>query len=127
MAGTWTGPSGQSIVEEHWTQPRAGTMFGVNRTMQNDATVFFEYLRIEHRTDGVYYLASPNGRNPPTPFKMISHIPSKIGGRVIFANPEHDFPQRIVYQREGDVMTSQIEGMRSGRLAVEGWTWQRVK
>lgn len=127
MSGTWIGESGSTTTEEHWTLPRGGTMLGVNRTINNDQTVFFEYLRIEHRADGIYYLASPKGHQPPTPFKLVQHTETKDHGRVVFENPEHDFPQRIVYQREGEIMQVQIEGLQGGRITAEGWTWRRMK
>ena len=76
----------------------------MNRTVQSAAeagggakTVFYEFLRIEHSSAGTTYLASPKGRQPPTPFKMIECKPNQ----VTFENLQHDFPQRVAYQRKG--------------------------
>src|ERR1043165_1695009 len=44
LAGTWMNDDGHTVVEEHWTQPRGGTMFGVNRIVKDGTTVMYEYL-----------------------------------------------------------------------------------
>ena len=72
-------------------------MLGVGRTIVGDKTVGFEFLRIEQRVDGIYYVASPNG-GPTTDFKMTR----LIGQEVVFENPEHDFPKRIIYRKKSD-------------------------
>ncbi len=45
-------------------------MMGVSRTVAGDKTVEFEYLRIEQRADGIYYVAHPKARCPGTDFKL---------------------------------------------------------
>ena len=122
LTGSWASDAGGMRSEEHWTQPSAGTMFGVNRTMRSGKTVFFEYLRIEARPDGVYFLASPVGRDPATPFKLISVSEHK----VTFENPEHDFPTRITYWRDGDTLHATAEGESRGTLRSEVFQWQRA-
>ena len=65
IAGDWQmAPGGKSQSEEHWTAPAGGTMMGMSRTLAGDKTVEFEYLRIEQRTDGIYYVAHPKARCP---------------------------------------------------------------
>lgn len=123
MAGAWMSSDEGVIVEEQWTQPRGGTMFGVNRTVQDDETAFFEYLCIQHTPDGVFYMASPKGRQPAIPFRLVSSGASS----ATFENLEHDFPQRIIYRREGDMMHARIEGKRNSRLHAEEWTWRKAR
>lgn len=121
MTGSWVMEHGGARVEEHWTPPRAGTMMGVGRTIKGDKTVFFEFLRIEATPDGIVYLASPRGRDPATPFKMIE----LTDGKVVFENPEHDFPNRITYWRESaDTMGAKIEG-KQGK--PQSWIYRRAK
>ena len=40
LSGTWLSIEGDVVVEEQWTQPRGGTMFGVNRTVHGNETAF---------------------------------------------------------------------------------------
>jgi hypothetical protein len=98
MSGDWqTAAGGRAQIDEHWTLPAGGTMLGVGRTIAGDKTVEFEYLRIEQRANGIFYVASPQGR-PATDFKM-----TRLSGQeVVFENPEHDFPKRIIYKKNAD-------------------------
>ena len=58
--------SGDVTVEEHWTAPSGGTMLAVGRTVKKERTLFFEFLRIETRKDGLVYVAQPKGVSPGT-------------------------------------------------------------
>ena len=98
MSGDWqTAKGGRAQIDEHWTLPAGGTMLGMGRTIIGDKTVEFEFLRIEQRADGIFYIASPNG-GPTTDFKLTR----LIGQEVMFENPEHDFPKRIIYRKTSD-------------------------
>ena len=91
MSGSWEGTAGKAGIEEHWTDAKGGTLFGVSRTIVEGKTVAFEFLRIESRADGIFYVAQPNGRQP-TDFKLM-----KLEGQsVVFENPQNDLPQRII-------------------------------
>ena len=46
---------------------------------------------------------------------------------VIFENLEHDFPQRIIYRREGDRLIARIEGEVNGTLEVTEWAWELAR
>jgi hypothetical protein len=108
MAGAWqTAPGGRVQVEEHWMAPAGGTMLGMGRTVAGDRTVEFEFLRLEQRAVGVYYVASPKGRCPATDFKLTS----LSGQEVVFENPTHDFPKRIIYRKNSDgTLTATVDG-----------------
>ena len=93
MCGSWGDPAD---ALESWMAPIDGLMLGVNRTLRPGKTPFFEYLRIEERPEGIVFVASPLGRSP-TDFLLRELGPE----RVVFENPEHDFPQRVAYWLEG--------------------------
>ena len=108
ITGDWESPAGgRSQVEEHWTKPAGAAMMGMSRTVVGEKTAEFEYLRIEQRADGIYYVAHPKARCPGTDFKL-THA---TANEVIFENPQHDFPKRIIYRRTGDdSLTASIDG-----------------
>ena len=122
LAGSWVLVSGEAVSEEHWTQPRGGTMLGLNRTVIDGRTAAFEYLRIEAAPDGIAFLASPQGRHPPTRFALIESGPQ----RAVFENPHHDFPNRIVYERRGERLDAGIAGQQDGQPISEEWSWRRT-
>ena len=43
----------------------------------------------------------------------------------MFANPEHDFPQRILYWLEGEVLHARIEGETAGGPRSSEWVYTR--
>ncbi len=105
LEGSWKGESGAMVFEERWTDAAGGTMLGVARTIASGKIVGFEFLRIEGREDGVYYVAQPNG-NPPTEFRMTR----VSGSEAVFENPQHDHPKIIRYRRSEDALVAEIEG-----------------
>lgn len=125
LAGAWIADESPVQIEEHWIEPKAGAMFGCGRTIRDDKTLAFEFLRIERRQDGeIYYVAQPGGRCPATDFKLTS----VSGGEFLFENPEHDFPQRIRYELNDDgSMTASIEGELGGESTAQRVHFRRAK
>jgi len=111
LAGCWAAEGQDAGSVEHWTAPAGGTMFGVNRTVRNGRTVFFEYLRIVDEDDGsVVLVASPSGQETAR-FRLTQSGPRE----VTFENPEHDFPQRISYRlTAADRLVGRIDGTVDG-------------
>jgi len=121
MAGHWSGKTEETVMEEFWTAPAGGMMLGLHRDVRQTRPAFFEYLRIEERDSWVVYIASPKGKGA-TEF-VLESLESQ---RAVFENSEHDFPQRIIYRREGDRLTARIEGVVGGKLEFTEWTWELV-
>lgn len=119
MAGSWVGAAGGVDMEEHWTSAKAGTMVGMHRDIAKGRTVSFEFLRIEEQDGVLVYMSSPRGA-PPTPFRLVESGPA----RAVFANPSHDFPQRIIYWKDGADLRARIEGPQQGKTVGEEWRWR---
>ncbi|MGH9778942.1 MAG: DUF6265 family protein [Candidatus Acidiferrales bacterium] len=123
LSGAWEGTAGKASLEEHWTPVAGGTLFGVSRTIVGGKTVAFEFLRIESRADGVFYVAQPGGR-PPTDFKLIK----LEGPSVVFENLAHDFPQRIIYKKNADgTLDARVEGERDGKTSGQDFHFRPAK
>jgi len=122
MSGTWAGVKDGVSSEESWTAPGGGAMLAVHRDVREGRMAGFEFLRIDTDKDGLTYWASPGGR-PATPFRLKEAGPR----RVVFENPTHDFPQRILYWLGDDLkLHARIEGTSNGKPAAEEWSWSRV-
>jgi hypothetical protein len=108
ITGDWQNePGGKTQIDEHWNKPSGGSMIGMSRTVIGDKTAEFEYLRIEQRVDGIFYVAHPQGRCPGTDFKLTRSSATE----AVFENPQHDFPKRIIYRKTGvDGLTASIDG-----------------
>jgi len=117
LAGHWRAEDGGRISEEVWMQPRGGLMTGMARTLHDGRAVSFEFAHITTGEDAAYF-AQPGGQ-PPVRFDLVS----QDGHSAAFENPDHDFPQRIEYAREGDVLTATISTM--DRTREFSWSWTR--
>jgi len=119
MSGRWESLSGDAWIEESWSAARGGTMFAVSRTGEGEALRAFEYIRIQRGADGrLAYIASPNG-GPAVAFPLV-----EIGAAsATFANPDHDFPQRIRYEREDEAMRATISASDGSNSMT--WTFRR--
>ena len=123
LAGTWSEKKENLQTDEMWLAPKGGMMIGVNRTVLTGKKSAFEYMRIEDRDGRPVYLASPEGR-PPVEFKARESSAT----RLVFENLAHDYPQRVIYWREGpDVLMARIEGRIQGKERSQQWRFLRVK
>jgi len=95
LAGDWQLRSGDRCVEEQWTAPSSNLLVGMGRTVAAGRTTSFEFMRIEARADGIYYVAQPGGK-PPVDFKLASDSAAEL----VFVNPGGNGrpPLRIVCQ-----------------------------
>lgn len=114
LSGCWHYDGADPGSGEIWLDPVGGSMLAVSRTVDDDRTTGFEFLRISDTVDdSIALYASPSGK-PATRFDAVS-----IGeNEVIFENLEHDFPQRIIYRRSGKHLLGRIEGTVDGAAAA---------
>jgi len=95
-------------------------MLGMSRAVQDEKTVEFEFLRIERRADGIYYVAQPGGR-PGVDFKL----GSLRGQEAVFENAGHaDHLKKIIYRKNSDgSLTARIEGEEKGQPFSQEWQY----
>jgi hypothetical protein len=112
LSGCWerTDKSGVTI-SEMWMKPAGNSMMGTGRTVKNGKTVDFEFLRIEQRDDGIFYIAKPKANATETAFKLKTPVTDSY----VFENPDHDFPQRIIYKISANALAARIEGTMNGK------------
>lgn len=118
MTGSWQLKTAGVTMEEHWTSADGGVMLGMHRDVMKDGKTSFEFLRIEQKDGALVYLAMPGGK-PATPFPLKSSTDS----RIVFENLTHDFPQRIIYWRDGKKLCARVEGTIGGKEEAEEWCW----
>jgi len=110
MTGCWAAVGQDPGSVEQWSSPAGGTMIGFNRVIKDGKTVAFEFLRIVDEGDVVVLIASPSGQETAR-FKLVEVTDSSVS----FENPEHDFPQTIIYRLDDDGnLVGRIEGTING-------------
>ncbi|MEZ5959186.1 MAG: DUF6265 family protein [Hyphomonadaceae bacterium] len=117
MSGYWLACDGGETAET-WIGAGRDTLVGANLSDGG-----YEFLRIATNESGqIAYYSMPGGRSPPTEFILTGHA----NQRAVFENPTHDFPKRIIYERDGDVLTARIDGGGESGHAIE-WRFQRAE
>jgi hypothetical protein len=123
LGGCWKSETGEPGSGEHWLPLAGGTLMGVSRTVKQGKTVDFEFMQIRAVENGqLAFIAIPSGQRT-TVFPLL-----RLGvTEVVFENPTHDFPQRVIYQLEGGTrLRARVEGMRRGALRVIEFPMIRV-
>jgi hypothetical protein len=113
LAGCWKSDTGEAGSVEQWMPAAGGSLIGMSRTVKGGKTVAWEFMRIANTPEGkLAFFAQPSGQQPAS-FTVLKQSATE----VVFENPAHDFPQRVIYRFESpDKLRASIEGMRGGNL-----------
>jgi len=113
LQGCWAAQGAEAGSVEQWSSAAGGTMFGMSRTVKGGKTTEFEFVHLREVEPGVLaYIAQPSGV-PPTTFRLLRGSDTEF----VFENLAHDFPQRVIYRRDGgQALTARIEGLSRGKL-----------
>ncbi len=97
-------------------------MLGTSHTVRGGRTAEYEFLRIFERGAGLVYEAHPSGQQM-NQFQSVEITASSI----TFSDPDHDFPQRIVYTRVGiDSVVARVSGAIAGETRSIEFAFARV-
>jgi hypothetical protein len=121
LQGCWEGGSADETVEEFWAPPRGGSMVGMSRTVRGGELAGYELVVVRERDDRLVYIAHPSGQASA---EFLST--SLSASRAIFENPQHDFPQRIGYERTGARLQAWIEGTKDGHTRRIEFPYRRA-
>jgi hypothetical protein len=122
LQGCWESGAPPRTVEESWMPPRAGTMIGMGRTIRDGKLLEYELVVIREQDGRLAYHAHPSGQ-PSAVF-----LSTAIGdSTVVFENPDHDFPQKVGYRRDGESLVAWIEGTASGKLRRVEFPYRRSR
>ena len=123
LAGCWESSRGARLVEEVWMKPAGGSMMGMGRTTASGKTAQFEFMRIHEENGEIRFTAKPSGQ-PEASFKLISTNLEEL----IFENPQHDYPQRVIYRKQADgSLAARIEGQMNGKSRAIDFPYKRGK
>lgn len=102
--------------------PAGGAMLGMSRTVVGEAMRAWEFVILGPSAAGLAYQVNPSqqdGASFPATFMSDTLL--------IFENPTHDFPQRIIYRRRGaDSVHARIEGQMGGQQRSTDFPFRRV-
>lgn len=122
MTGHWVGTSEGMPMEAHYGNAEGGMILGMTKIASGDETAFFEFEQIVE-VNGSLVLR-------PLPFALHGvefGLKEMMARRVVFENPSHEFPARIIYElRANGELLARIEGTRSGQPAGQDFVFTRA-
>ncbi|MFL5765409.1 MAG: DUF6265 family protein [Bacteroidia bacterium] len=124
LEGKWTGTTDGTVFFEEWQPLDGKAMHGIGGAIVGNDTVFSEQVSIEEREDGFYYIAAVQENKAPVSFKFTGYK----NDSMVFENPQHDFPQRIVYFRRPDgTVYACVDGKNFGKYNREEFNLSKLK
>jgi hypothetical protein len=114
LDGRWTFMRGDATQYEEWKIQGAQELQGIGYTLRGKDTIFKEIMHL-HDVEGVmtYEVRDPKqNNNESVPFALTSESKNTL----IFENPKHDFPTRIVYVlQSANDLVAYVEGDIDGK------------
>lgn len=124
LVGRWcTDPAKGEQICETWTPMSSDqVMRGISETRRPGGGGGTERMTIINDAGRLVFHAEPDGQ-APTDFYSTrrDYAPPDLE----FLNPAHDYPQRIRYWREGELLMAEI-AMADGSKSMR-WTYRRLK
>jgi hypothetical protein len=121
LAGCWRSAAGD--LTEQWMGPSGGSMLGMNRTVADGKTVAWEFMRIVQDESGaIRFIALPSGQQ-----EAVFTLVKQSEREAVFEDPQHDFPQRVIYRRREDgSLIGRIEGTKNGKQRAVEFPFAKV-
>jgi hypothetical protein len=99
LEGCWQGNVNQREFREQWLPLRGGMLIGAGQTALRGKMQDYQYMRIEPRSDGIYFTQF-SGDRKETSFRLDSTQTADKDTIFTFANTAAGtFPARLVYRR----------------------------
>ncbi len=124
--GTWQMKTKKGYICERWKKISKTEMYSEGFRVTGKDTVIEEKVRVVQKSDGIYYIPTVTGQNDGK--EVHFKLTSSTNKEYIFSNPEHDFPQRVIYHLVApDSLHAWIDGQYKGKYVKQDFYYNRVK
>lgn len=126
LIGTWVTPIPEGPLYETWRAVSPEELAGRSYLVTASDTVTFESIRMVETKGKLYYIPTVQDQNNNQPVQFeATHV---YEDELIFENPTHDFPQKIVYTRvASDSLVAVVSGVENGKVREEKFRMKRVQ
>lgn len=118
LIGNWENISPDGILTENWQNVNDSTFNAESYFIKGKDTLHFESIVLAQKGETLRYIATVKGQNDGKPVTFTST--SETENKLIFENPQHDYPQKITYTKgANNTLTAEISGKLQGKLTTE--------
>ncbi|MES2811451.1 MAG: DUF6265 family protein [Bacteroidota bacterium] len=123
--GEWSNKSKMGDFTENWEKLSDSTFMGVSFVIKGKDTLFHENVVLEQKSDSLFYnVAIKGNKEEITSF----YLTSSSDKQMVFENPKHDFPTKIVYNLiSPDSISASIHGKIKGIEQSETYPMTKKK
>lgn len=126
IIGSWYSESADARSYEFWNQLNDSTLSGRSYSISNGDTVSSEFIKLVNRNGQISYMPTVREENDGLTVRF--ELRSISETKMIFENPDHDFPQIISYEKLSyDSLIAEIAGMVNGSHRVVQFPMRRLK
>lgn len=117
--GEWGNKSAEGELTERWKKENDSVYFGESYFVVGEKdTVFGEHVHLEDKNGKLSFIVTVPGQNDELPVTF--EMTSSTDNQIVFENPKHDYPSKIVYKKVGnDSLVAEIYGVKKGKVASE--------
>lgn len=126
LVGKWERQRNKHSRYEEWQKDNDSTFSAISYALSEEDSVYLEGLTLRETAGDVFYIPTVPDQNDgqPIPFKMLGGFEN----RYIFLNPDHDFPQKFVYEKRGtDSLIVKVEGPDEGSWRTIEFGFRKVE
>lgn len=126
LLGNWENKSDNGHLLENWKKVNDSLYDGESYFIKGKDTLHFEKIQMKQKGEALLYIATVKGQNNDKPVTFLHN--DTIQKLLIFENPKHDFPQKIVYsQITKDSIVIEISGIQQGKPSSERFSMKKSK
>jgi hypothetical protein len=118
LKGTWENTMPEGRLSEKWEKINDSLYKGQSFFIKDKDTLHYETINFYQKNGKLIYEPTVKGQNndASVSFKLTKITDSLL----VFENPAHDYPQKIVYRRiTDDSLAAEISGKQQGKPASE--------
>lgn len=118
LLGSWQHQMSEGTITEEWKSMNDSVFSARSFFVSGTDTSAGETITLEQRGKELYYIPVVKNQNEGKPITF--RLSSGAGDELTFENPEHDFPQKIVYKKlREDSMLTEVSGNMQGKFHAE--------
>ncbi|MGV3460097.1 MAG: DUF6265 family protein [Flavobacterium sp.] len=125
LLGSWGNTTPEGALTEKWEKVNDSVMHGESYfVIGGKDTLFAETVALTSENGKLAYTVTVPGQNDEKPVRF--DMTSSNESQIVFENPQHDFPNKIVYKKiTNDSLVAEISGMKKGKPASEQFAMKK--
>lgn len=123
--GNWGNTSAEGELTESWKKENDSVFHGESYFVTGGKdTVFAEHVKLQEAAGKLSYIVTVPNQNNSEPVQF--DATSVTDAQIVFENPKHDYPSKIVYNKVGnDSLVAEIFGVQKGKPASEKFAMKK--